>query len=122
MIPKPPKNERDMIRRFFKLVQSRKFSNFETVFEHDAVVSEPFSQAAHLRGKSEIQPFLEILLPSNNATQLGVKVETIRETVDHKMAAFVSLDPADPKSRCRLVFDLNPESKKIRRLEVQIIR
>ena len=122
MISKPPRTEKDMIKRFFKLVQSRKFSNFDNIFEYDAVVREPFSQAAHLRGRAEIQSFLEIVLSPTNVTQPGVKVGRILETHDHKMAAFVSLDPAGNKSKCRLIFDLNPESKKIRKLEVEIIR
>lgn len=123
MISKPPRTEKDMIRRFFKLVQSRKFSNFDNIFEHDAVVREPFSQAAHLQGRGEIQPFLEIVLsPPTNVTQPRVKIGRIGETLDHRMAALVSFDTRTSKPQCRLVFDLNPESKKIRKLEVEIIR
>lgn len=122
VIPNPPKTDRDIIRQFFKLVQSKKFSNFEKVFDPDAVVREPFSQAAYLHGRSEILPFLQIVLSPNNTMQSGFKVEKISETQDHKMAALVSLDPIGNKSKCQLIFDLNPDSKKIRRLEVQLIR
>lgn len=105
------KMEKDAVKQFFRLIHSKRFSDFETIFEHDAVVSEPFSQAKHLRGQFEINAFLKIALSANMAMQSKIKVEKLEKSQDHKISALVSFDQID-KTKSLFIFELNPESKK----------
>lgn len=114
------KIERDAVKQFFRLIRSKRFSDFETIFEHDAVVSEPFSQAKHLHGQFEINAFLKIGLSADKAMHSKIRVEKLERSQDHKINALVSFDEAD-KTKSLFIFELDPESKKIRKLEIQIV-
>ena len=114
------KTEKDVVKRFFKLLQSKDLSDFPNIFERDAVVSEPFSQARYLRGQSEIKPFLKIALSATGNMQHRIRLEELQGQ-DNKLSAFVSFDRTEDGLKGQFTFELDPESKKIRKLEIQFM-
>ncbi|WP_337863699.1 hypothetical protein [Nitrososphaera sp.] len=128
-----PRTVEDVVRRFFKLIDSKDLAGLLDLFEYDATVREPFSRSEVLRGRSEIEPFLKVVLMANSDMRRRIQLDPhqLREghrngggsgdddgDEDSKATATVTFEKGD-KVRGRFAFVLNPHSKKIRSLTIQ---
>jgi hypothetical protein len=112
-------SEEDMVRRFFALVESKNLDALLDLFDHDAVVNEPFSRAGILIGRFEIEPFLKIALMANTDLRREIKMEEVANSKD-KLSALVTFEKGG-KVKGRFAFELDPASKKIRKLNIQFV-
>lgn len=112
--------EEDVVRRFFMLVESKSLDALLDLFDYDAVVSEPFSRAEDLHGRPEIEPFLKIALMANTDLRREIKMEKPANGHNNQFSALVTFEKGG-KVKGRFTFELDPESKKIRKLKIQFV-
>jgi hypothetical protein len=112
--------EEDVVRQFFMLIESKNLDELLNLFDYDAVVSEPFSRAEDLRGRSEIEPFLKIALMANTDLKREIEIEKPADGHKNQLSALVTFEKGG-KVRGRFAFELDPESRKIRKLKIQFL-
>ena len=112
--------EEDVVRRFFMLIESKNLDALLSLFDYDAVVSEPFSRAENLRGRYEIEPFLRIALMANTDLRREIEIEKPADGHKNQLSALVTFEKGG-KVRGRFAFELDPESRKIRKLKIQFL-
>jgi hypothetical protein len=112
--------EEDVVRRFFTLIESKNLDELLNLFDYDAVVSEPFSRAENLRGRYEIEPFLKVALMANADLRREIKIEKPADGHKNQLSALVTFEKGG-KVRGRFAFELDPESRKIRKLKIQFL-
>lgn len=108
----------DIVRRYFKLVDSRDLDDLVDMFDYDAVVKEPFSKAKELKGRSEIAAFLKIVLMAN--TNMRHKLDLHSKDNTSKVRALVTFEKGD-KLRGQFTFDIDSVTKKIRELKIEFL-
>ena len=112
--------EEDVVRRFFTLIESKNLDALLNLFDYDAVVSEPFSRAENLRGRYEIEPFLKIALMANTDLRRKIKVEKPTDGHKNQLSALVTFEKGGEVNG-RFTFELDPESRKIKKLKIQFV-
>jgi ketosteroid isomerase-like protein len=108
-------NPEEIVKRYFKLIDSRDLGGLLDMFDYDAVVKEPFSKMTNLRGHSEIAAFLKVALMANANMRRKLDVKTNDKT--GKVQALVMFEKGD-RLTGQFMFDIDPETKKIRTLEI----
>jgi hypothetical protein len=107
----------DVVRRFFKLMESKVMEDLLNLFEYDAVVHEPFSKEKGLHGRSEIEPFLKVAMMASGNLRRKIEIEKFNGN-DNMVSALVTFERGD-KLKGRFTFELDSASKKIRSLDIQ---
>lgn len=109
----------DLVRRFFKLIESRGIEDLLDLFEYDAVVREPFSSEKGLYGRSEIEPFLKVAMMASSNMRRKIEIEKFNGDAN-RVSALVTFEKGD-KMKARFTFQLNPAGKKIKALDIQFL-
>jgi hypothetical protein len=122
----------EVVKKFFKLIDSKSdVDDLLDLFEYDAVVKEPFSKplpfsisSSGLKGRSEIGPFLKVALMVTGDMRRRVRFEERQAGGGNGkdrnvVCALVTFEKGD-RMHGRFVFELAPESKKIRRLVISL--
>jgi ketosteroid isomerase-like protein len=109
-------NPEEIVKRYFKLIDSRDLGGLLDMFDYDAVVKEPFSNMANLRGHSEIAAFLKVALMANAKMRRKLDVKANDKT--GKVQSLVTFEKGD-RLTGQFTFDIDPETKKIRSLEIE---
>lgn len=107
----------DLVRRFFRLMESKEMEDLLNLFEYDAVVREPFSREKGLHGRSEIEPFLKVAMMASSDLRRKIEIDKFNGDAD-RVSALVTFERGD-KLKGRFTFELDPASKKIRSLDIQ---
>lgn len=115
-----PTQEEEVVRRFFMLIESKNVDALLNLFDNDAVVSEPFSRAENLIGRSEIEPFIKIALMANTDLRREIEIEKPADGHNNQLSALVTFEKGG-KVNGRFTFELDPESGKIKRLKIQFV-
>jgi len=108
----------DIVRRYFKLIDSRDLDSLVDMFDYDAVVKEPFSKAAELKGRSEISAFLKVALMAN--ANMRRKLELKANDKAGKVRALVTFEKGD-KLKGQFTFEIDAATKKIRALNIEFL-
>jgi hypothetical protein len=139
---------KSIVYEYFRLIKQQDIDGLLSLFTHDAIVHEPFSNMAEgLQGKAAIRPFLEIAIMANSGLAHSIVIEKvcnnnndkigIRSKEHHnnnnsnKVTALVTFQRGDD-IRAKFTFELLPiltesnEStiplkKKIQRLDIGFI-
>lgn len=110
--------------RFFKLIEDRDVEGLLELFDYDATVYEPFSNAQGLHGRSSIEPFLKVAMMANSNMRRKIKIlEAEHGDKGGRIAALVTFELGD-KLKGRFTFDLEPDadkSWKIKTLHIQFV-
>lgn len=101
----------DIVRRFFKLIDSRDLDRLLDLFDYDAVVIEPFSKAVKLSGRSEITSFLKVTSLAN--TNMRRKLELKSNYKTGRVRALVTSEKGD-RLRSHFIFDIDPMTKALK--------
>jgi hypothetical protein len=142
---------RSIVYEYFRLIKYKDIHVLLSLFTHDAIVHEPFSNIAEgLQGKAVIRPFLEIAMMASNGLTHDIIIEKpytnnnnnnncanaskghYNDNSNNKITALVTFQRGD-SMRARFRFELVPvlaESnanviplkKKIKRLNIELIR
>lgn len=108
----------DIVRRYFKLIDSKDLDSLVDMFDYDAVIKEPFSKAAELKGQSEIAAFLKVALMANANMRRKLDIKANEKT--GKTRALVTFEKGD-KLKGQFTYDIDPETKKIRSLKIEFL-
>ncbi len=108
----------EVVRRYFKLIDSKDLDSLVDMFDYEAVVKEPFSKMAELRGHSEISAFLKVALMANANMRRKLDIKTNEKT--GKARALVTFEKGD-RLKGQFTFDVDPATKKIRALKIEFL-
>lgn len=108
----------EIVRRYFKLIESKDLDSLVDMFDYEAVVKEPFSKMAELRGHSEISAFLKVALMANANMRRKLDIKTNEKT--SKARALVTFEKGD-RLKGQFTFDIDPATKKIRVLKIEFL-
>ena len=108
----------DIVRRYFKLVESKNLDDLVDMFDYEAVLKEPFSNMSELKGRSEIAAFLKVALMANS--DMRHKLEIKANDKNGKTRALVTFEKGD-KLKGQFTFDIDPETKKITALKIEFL-
>lgn len=108
----------DIVRRYFKLIESKNLDDLVDMFDYDATLKEPFSNMPELRGRSEISAFLKVALMANSDMRRKLEIKSNEKT--GKTRALVTFEKGD-KLRGQFAFDIDPATKKIRALKIEFL-
>ncbi|MEM3159575.1 MAG: nuclear transport factor 2 family protein [Nitrososphaera sp.] len=108
----------EIVRRYFKLIESQNLPDLVDMFDYDAVLKEPFSKMPELKGRSEISAFLKVALMANSDMRRKLEVKSSDKT--GKTRALVTFEKGD-KLKGQFTFDIDPVTKKIRALKIEFL-
>ncbi|HEX6067307.1 MAG TPA: nuclear transport factor 2 family protein [Nitrososphaera sp.] len=108
----------DIVRRYFKLIESKNLDDLVDMFDYEAVLKEPFSNMSELKGSSEIAAFLKVALMANS--DMRRKLEIKANAKNGKTRALVTFEKGD-KLKGQFTFDIDPETKKITALKIEFL-
>ena len=96
-----------IVYRFFKFIEEKKMDNLLALFDYDAKVYEPFSNAHGLHGKSSIEPFLKVAMMANSNMHHKIEISDSEknDSDGQTLTALVTFELGD-KTKARFVFDL----------------
>jgi ketosteroid isomerase-like protein len=106
----------DIVRRYFKLIDSKDLDSLVDMFDYEAVVKEPFSKMAELKGHSEISAFLKVALMANANMRRKLDLKTNEKT--GRTRVLVMFEKGD-RLTGQFTFDIDPATKKIRALKIE---
>ncbi len=108
----------EVVRRYFKLIDSKDLGGLVDMFDYEATVKEPFSKAAELRGQSEISAFLKVALMANSNMRRKLDMKTNEKA--GKVRALVTFEKGD-RLKGQFMFDIDPATKKIKALKIEFL-
>lgn len=108
----------DIVRRYFKLIESKDLDSLVEMFDYEATLKEPFSNMPELRGRSEISAFLKVALMAN--TNMRRKLEIKSNPKTGKTRALVTFEKGD-RLKGHFTFDIDPATKRIRDLKIEFL-
>lgn len=108
----------EIVRRYFKLIDSKDLDGLVDMFDEDAVLKEPFSKMAELRGHSDIAAFLKVAFMANSDMRRKLEIKANDRT--GKARVLVKFEKGDSLTG-QFIFDINPETKKIRALRIEFL-
>lgn len=108
----------DIVRRYFKLIESKDLDSLVEMFDYEAVLKEPFSNMSELRGRSEISAFLKVALMANANMRRKLEIKSNEKT--GKTRALVTFEKGD-RLKGQFTFDIDPVTKKVRALKIEFL-
>ena len=117
-----PHSGEDIIYQYFRCIDNKDVQGALELFDYDAVVKEPFSNMAELKGKSAIEPFLKVALMANSNLKRNIRIE---KNAKHpsEITALITFEKGDTmKGKFTFEFTSSHAStgeKKIRSLHIQ---
>jgi hypothetical protein len=116
-----PHSNEEIIYQYFKCIENKDLQGALELFDYDAVVQEPFSSVAELKGKSAIEPFLKVALMANSNLKRKIKIEK-NPSNPNEITAMITFEKGDTmKGRFTFAFTSNHTSseKKIKSLHIE---
>lgn len=117
-----PHSGEDIIYQYFRCIDNKDVQGALELFDYDAVVREPFSNMAELKGKSAIEPFLKVALMANSNLKRNIKIE---KNAKHpsEITALVTFEKGDTM-KGKFTFEFtsshaSTDEKKIKSLHIQ---
>lgn len=116
-----PLTNEEMVFQYFRLIEKKDIENVLDLFDHDAVIYEPFSKVDGLRGRSSIEPFLKVAMMANSNLRRVIKIE--KPIKSYKITAIVTFEKGD-KVKGKFTFEFTPDDdsiggKKIKSLHIE---
>lgn len=108
----------DIVRRYFKLIESKNLDDLVDMFDYDAVLKEPFSKMPELKGRTEIAAFLKVALMANSDMRRKLEIKANERT--GKTRALVTFEKGE-KLKGQFTFDIDPATKKIKALKIEFL-
>jgi ketosteroid isomerase-like protein len=108
----------EIVKRYFKLIDSGDLDCLLDMFDYDAVVKEPFSNMGELRGHSDITAFLKVAFMANANMRRKLEIKTNDKA--GKARAIVTFEKGG-RLTGQFTFDLDPETKKISVLKIEFL-
>jgi hypothetical protein len=129
-----PLTDEDIVHEYFRLIKTKDMYRLLDLFAEDAVIDEPFSKSeagkGGLKGKSAIEPFLNVAMMVNAGLREEIEIEKSKLRSDHgikRVIAFVTFERGG-KVKARFTFELSSEEnynsqkqRKIRSLRIQFV-
>lgn len=119
-----PLTNEDLVFQYFKYVETKDLEGLLALFDHDAVVHEPFSKSATLKGKSSIEPFMKVAMMANSNLKRTIEIEKKPSKANvvnpNKVVALITFERGD-RIRGRFSFEFVPETKKIKSLDIEFL-
>ena len=120
-----PLSNEDIVFQYFRCIEKKDLEGALSLFDYDAVIYEPFSKSAALKGKSSIEPFLKVAMMANNSLKRTIKIEKPSNSSGDandasRVVALITFEKGD-KIRGRFTFEFDTERKKIRVLHIEFL-
>ena len=129
-----PLTDEDIVHEYFRLIKAKDMYRLLDLFTDDAVIYEPFSRLeageGGLRGKSAIEPFLNVAMMATAALREEIEIEKPNLRTDNainQLTAYVTFERGG-KVKARFRFELSSEGiynsqkqKKIQSLHIQFV-
>jgi ketosteroid isomerase-like protein len=121
-----PLSNEDIVFQYFRCIEKKDLEGALSLFDYDAVIYEPFSKSAALKGKSSIEPFLKVAMMANNSLKRTIKIEKPSSMSSgdannaSRVVALITFEKGD-KVRGRFTFEFDTERKKIRVLHIEFL-
>jgi hypothetical protein len=110
--------------QYFKFIEKKDLEGALSLFDYDAVIHEPFSKSAALKGIASIEPFLKVAMMANSSLKRTIRIEkhgSIGNPNDaSKVIALITFEKGD-KISGRFTFEFNTETKKIKSLHIEFL-
>lgn len=113
----------NIVQQYFKFIESKDIQGALDLFDDDAVIDEPFSKSAGLKGRSAIGPFLQVSMMANSDLHRTIEIEkqSNREP-DNVVVALVTFERGDKvQGRFTFKFTDSARSKKIKSLHIEFL-
>ena len=124
---------KSIVYEYFRLIKDKNINRLLNLFADDAIIHEPFSNIdGGLKGKSTIEPFLEIAMMANDGMQQEIEFEKPRisnhnnsKNDENQVTALVTFERGG-RMQAQFTFELANESdvkyrKKIQTLRIEFI-
>jgi hypothetical protein len=129
-----PLIDEDIVHEYFRLIKTKDIYELLDLFAEDAVIDEPFSKSeagkGGLKGKSAIEPFLNVAMMVNTGLREEIEIEKSKLRSDNgikRVIAFVTFERGG-KVKARFTFELSLEEnhnsqkqRKIQSLRIQFV-
>ena len=103
-----PLSGRDIIMRYFRCVDNKDVSGALELFDHDAVVYEPFSNVSGgLKGSSAIEPFLKVVMMANSDFKRDIEIQKTSSD-ENEITALVTFERGD-RTKARFTFEFTAD-------------
>ncbi len=109
-----------VIKQYFKCIDSKDLDGIMELFDYEAVVKEPFSNVkGGLKGKSAIRPFLQVAMMANSKLHRTIKIE---KATENRIVALITFERGERvKGRFDFRFANTEEGKKIKSLIIDFL-
>jgi ketosteroid isomerase-like protein len=129
-----PLTDEDIVHEYFRLINTKDMYRLLDLFADDAVIYEPFSKSeagkGGLRGKSAIEPFLNVAMTVSDGLREEIEIEKSKLRSDNgikSVIAYVTFERGG-KVKARFTFELSSEENynsqkqgKIQSLRIQFV-
>ena len=120
-----PLTNEDIVFQYFRRIEKKDLEGALALFDYDAVVYEPFSKSAALKGKSSIEPFLKVAMMANSSLKRTIKIEKPSNSTGEgneasRVIALITFEKGDTL-RGRFTFEFSTETKKIKSLLIEFL-
>jgi hypothetical protein len=107
-----PLTDKEIVVRYFRCMGSKDLEGMLELFDHDAIVYEPFSKEEALYGLSAIEPFLKVAMMANSELRRTVKIERPENPGNNHntIVALVSFEKGE-KLKGRFTFEFTDNYK-----------
>jgi ketosteroid isomerase-like protein len=114
----------NIVHQYFKFIESKDIQGALDLFDHDAVIYEPFSKSDGLKGRFAIEPFLQVSIMANSDLLRTIEIEkqSNNREPDNVVVALVTFERGDKvQGRFTFKFADSAGSKKIKSLHIEFL-
>jgi len=123
-LQKGKRNGKRLVSEYFERIQAGDLKGLLNLFSNDSIIFEPFSKTKYLRGKLEIEPFLETVILINKGMKYEIKMTRDQNIVDDRVVALVTFHRGGSVT-ARFSFQLNYDGQErettIKSLKIEFI-
>ena len=105
-LQKGKRNGKRLVSEYFERIQAGDLKGLLNLFSNDSIIFEPFSNTKYLRGKLEIEPFLETVILINKGMKYEIKMTRDQNNDDDRVVALVTFQRGGSVT-ARFSFQLN---------------
>ena len=103
-----PLSGEEIVHQYFKCIDSKDVQGALELFHPDAVLREPFSNLAELKGKSAIEPFIKVALMANSNLRRRINIEKNPKN-PNKITALITFEKGD-RMKGRFIFEFTNDN------------
>jgi hypothetical protein len=115
-----PLTNEEIVYQYFKLMESKDLYGMLDLFDHNAIIYEPFSKVKGLQGKSAIEPFLKVAMMANSNLKRFITIDKGSSRAN-KIVANVTFEKG-AKVDGRFTFEFVREDRPEETSKIKILR